>query len=186
MIAINLLDWRNKYVSAMNNRFFVLTAAVVVACALITLSGVLIIDGMISTVKDDINYIDGEIKLVEGKMQEIKDLQDQKKLLLSRKQLIESLQASRPLIVSIFDNVVKAIPEGIVLTELTRKGTDLLINGNSDSNYSITVLMENMQKLDWVKEAKLTQISTPAGGGQIGFQMSVTIKDVIGAVNAAT
>lgn len=183
MIAINLLDWRLKYVNIQNTRFYVITGAVVAVCFLITLSTVLIVNKLEATVKEDIAYLNTEIITVEGKIKDIKNLQDQKSLLLSRRQVIESLQSNRSLAVTIFNDLIRAIPDNVVLNTLSRKGVELDLDGNSDSNYSITVFVDNMQKLPWVESAKLTQIKTSRtestdsspSSGSINFQMKVTI-----------
>lgn len=160
MIAINLLDWRSKRIKILNHRFIAILTAASFLTALITLSGSLIIDSMINTVKSDIAYLDSELQSVEGKIQQIKDLQESKQLLLSRRKVIETLQQSRPLVVNIFDNIARAIPSDITLNEMTRKTDILTISGVSSSNSGITVLMDNLQKLSWVKDAKLGEIRT--------------------------
>lgn len=197
MIAINLLDWRSKYIKIQNTRFYVVTGAVIVICSIATLSTLFIINGMNSIVNEDITYLGSELVSVEGKIKDIKDLQEQKSILLSRRQVIESLQSNRSLAVIIFDNLIRAVPDGVVLVSLARKDTELTLSGNSDSNYSITVFMENMQKLSWVKDAKLTEIKTNTytdadatqattdnsktvgnqSNNQINFQMKVTINE---------
>jgi len=191
MIAINLLDWRSKYINIQNTRLYVVIGAVVLLCSLIALSSILIINNMITTVNEDITYLGTELVTVEGKIQDIKDLQEQKSVLLSRRQVIESLQSNRSLAVIIFDTLIRAVPDGIVLDSLSRKGTELLLSGSSDSNYSITVFMENMQKLTWVADATLSEIRTSApktdqtndakaseqAQSQISFQLKVTINE---------
>jgi type IV pilus assembly protein PilN len=194
MIAINLLDWRSKYIHIQNTRFYIVVGVVVSVCAIATLSTLLIINSMISIVNQDITYLGTELVMVEGKIQDIKDLQEKKSVLLSRRQVIESLQSNRSLAVIIFDNLIRAVPDGVVLDSLSRKETELTLSGNSDSNYSITIFMENMQKLPWVKDAKLTEIKTNTytdqstdgakaaaavdqNRSQISFQMKVTINE---------
>lgn len=196
MIAINLLDWRSKYINIQNTRFYVVTGAVVLVCAVVALSTLLIINNMSSIVNEDVAYLGSELISVEGKIQDIKDLQEKKSVLLSRRQVIESLQSNRSLAVIIFDNLIRAVPDGVVLDALSRKGVELTLSGNSDSNYSITVFMENMQKFSWVKDAKLTEIKTNTytdadtsqtpdntktavtqNRNQINFQMKVTINE---------
>ncbi len=194
MIAINLLDWRSKYVIIQNTRFYVVTGTVAILCVVTSLSSLFFINSMSSTVNEDIAYLNSELVTVEGKIQDIKDLQEQKSILLSRRQVIESLQSNRSLAVLIFDNLIRAVPNGVVLDSLSRKDTELTLSGNSDSNYSITVFMENMQKFLWVNDAKLSEIKTNSykepeqtadkakvnvnqSQSQINFQMRVTINE---------
>jgi len=194
MIAINLVDWRSRYIKIQNTRLYVVIGAVVLVCSLLTLSTMFIVNGMTSVVEDNIAYLSSELVTVEGKIQDIKDLQEKKSILLSRRQVIESLQSNRSLAVIIFDNLIRAVPDGVVLDSLSRKATELTLSGSSDSNYSITVFMENMQKFPWVKDAKLTEIKTNTyaetdqtgadakpivdqSRNQINFQMKVAINE---------
>jgi type IV pilus assembly protein PilN len=160
MIKINLLDWRSKRVQILNHRFAVEAISAAVICALLTMSSDIFIDSSIATIKGDIQYLEQQITAVEGDIKEIKDLQKKKDLLLSRRKVIESLQESRPLVVKIFDNIVRVMPDGVYLDEFERKDNQVTLSGLSDSNYTISVLMENVQKLDWVKEARLGEIKT--------------------------
>mgnify|MGYP003402363559 FL=1 len=165
MIHINLLDWRSKRKKILNNRFFAMTAASVL-CALVLLFFVnLIINNIINNVKSEVAYLDEETASVESKIAKIKDLEDQKKLLLSRRKIIEGLEESRSFTVRIFDNLARIVPTGAVFTDLTRKGDELFISGFSDSNSAISVLLRNIQRLKWVKDASLSEIKAGVDGG---------------------
>lgn len=162
MIHINLLDWRSKRKRILNNRFFAMIAASVL-CALVLLFFVnLIINNIINNIKAEVVYLDTEAAAVESKIAKIKDLEDQKKLLLSRRKIIDGLEESRSFTVRIFDNLARVVPTGVVFTDLTRKGNELFISGFSDSNNAISVLLRNIQRLKWVKDASLSEIKAGA------------------------
>lgn len=166
MISINLIDWRSQKILILNRRFAFLAGAAVVAWIFLAILIYIFISLQISTAKGDIEYLDQQVKLLSGPLDEIKELQKQKDTLLSRRKAIDALQGSRTLIVNIFDNIVRAIPDGVVLNALQRKGDDVIMNGVSDSNYSISVLMENIQHLPWVKSAKLGEIKGGTAKGK--------------------
>lgn len=188
MISVNLLDWRSKRTRILNHRFIVVAVIAAIVSALLTLSIELIISSKLNTVKGNVAYLDSELQSVEGRIKEINQLQQQKDLLLSRRKVIESLQASRPMVVSIFDNIVRAMPDGVYLKDMTRKENVLTLSGVSNTNYAITVLMDNVQKLNWVKDAKLGEIKTVGNDNimnagdtnisatQIDFQLVINIK----------
>ena len=188
MISVNLLDWRSKRLRILNRRFIVIVVIAAIISALFTLSIEVIINSKLNTVKGNVTYLDSELQSVEGRIKEINELQQQKDLLLSRRKVIESLQASRPMVVSIFDNIVRSIPDGVYLKDMTRKENVLTLAGVSNTNYAITVLMENVQKLSWVKDAKLGEIKTVGNDNimnagdtnfsatQIEFQLVINIK----------
>lgn len=166
MISINLIDWRSQKVLILNRRFAFVTVVTVVVWILLAMLIYLFISLQIGTAKGDMDYLDQQVKLLSGPLNEIKGLQAQKDILLSRRKAIDALQGSRPLVVNIFDNIVRAMPDGVVLNALQRKGDDIIMNGVSDSNYSISVLMENIQHLPWVKTAKLGEIKGGTGAAK--------------------
>lgn len=189
MIAINLLNWRGRHMLILNRRF----AVIVSACALATLSlaGLiyLIINSQTNTAKESVTYLDSQLREVAGTINEIKKIQEQKKSLLEKRKTIESLQASRPFVVEIFEAIARNIPAGVVLNQMVRKGEVLSISGDSDSNYNVSLMMENAQRSPRVKSAKLTQLKTNpqnATGEAVSFEIELTLNEAVGAENAAT
>lgn len=196
MISINLIDWRSQRILILNRRFAFVIAVAILAWIILAAFIYLFIGLQIGTGKGDMDYLDQQVKLLAGPLKEIKGLQDQKDVLLSRRKAIDALQGSRTLVVNIFDNIVRVMPDGVVLSALQRKGDEIVMNGVSDSNYSISVLMENVQHLPWVKSAKLGEIkggtgaakneddtatnkaattaATPTPSGSINFSLTIT------------
>jgi type IV pilus assembly protein PilN len=192
MVNINLLDWRGKRIQIMNHRFYTILSVFIICVASVMLSIDTVIGGYVSKQNAAIDFLTGQITQIENKIGEIKTLQEQKKLLLSRREVIEKLQSSRPFMVELFEDLATSVPDGVVLSEITRKAEHLSISGFSDSNYGVSVLMERLQRLSWVKDAKLEQISTEESttpsnldqfkegsqaptGPQIKFQLSLRI-----------
>lgn len=199
MININLLDWRAKKILILNRRFAAVIIACILAWLLVAAFIYLIIQLQIARAKDDVAFMDTQLNSVASIVVKIKALQAQKNQLLTKRKTIEDLQASRPLVVNIFDNLVRALPPGVVLDSLARKSDEIIFSGTGDSNYSISVLMENVQRLPWVKKAKLSQLSnqqitgsvTPAAdettSGQVNFALTLTIDtQKEGVVDATT
>ncbi|HSX20933.1 MAG TPA: PilN domain-containing protein [Gammaproteobacteria bacterium] len=187
MININLVNWRSHRILVLNRRFVVVVCFAIIVWLMIAGLIYLAIGSQIALAKRDVIYIDGQLNEVAGVVSEIKGLKDQKDLLLSRRKTVEALQASRPLIVLIFDNVVRMLPPGVVIDEFSRKGDEIVLSGTSDSNYGVSLLMENAQKLPWVKSAKIGELKNTATSSdpaknkaqsstaQIGFSMHVTV-----------
>ncbi len=195
MIAINLINWRAQRTLILNRRFAVVISAAIVATLILALFISLIISGQIGTAQDGLKYLDTQLAQVAGTIAEIKDIQAKKDSLLSRRTTIELLQASRPLDVEIFDNLARIVPTGVVLTQVVRKGESIIISGDSDSNYNVSVLMENAQRLEWVKLAKLGQLKTVDGGssgravanaGKVNFEVNLTMATQDSGVQNAT
>ena len=71
---------------------------------------------------------------------------------------IESLQRDRPLIVHLFDAIVKSVPEGMTITRLKQTGTVITIEGEAQSNARVSSFMRRIEQSDWITSAKLKVI----------------------------
>jgi type IV pilus assembly protein PilN len=69
--------------------------------------------------------------------------------------VIERLQQGRPEIVHVFDEMVRATPEGIFLTNLTQKGNVITIEGMSQSNARVSQMMRSLDSSDWFENPSL-------------------------------
>jgi len=160
MTEINLLPWREEQTKAKNNLFAVMVVVVVIVCSFLCF----LINGY---VKDRVEYetkevelLSKEIGLLEGKIVQIKGLQEGQNLLLSKREIIQALQASRPFIVQIFEDVVKSVPDGLFLISMARKDNKLILQGVSNSNSRISSFMRNLEQLQWLKNSTLQEIKT--------------------------
>lgn len=197
MISINLLDWRSKRIKILNHRFVAVTSISVIITVLLTLSSEIFIQARVNKIKSNMSYMDTQLRAVDDKIQTIKDLQNSKQLLISRRKIIESLQGSRPLYVKLFDSMVRVIPSDITINEISRKGLQLDLSGISHSHSSVATLVDKLQELAWVKDAKIGEIKTsdskdleknPGAANYattLSFHVNVTIKaPLLGKENA--
>ncbi|HET7931061.1 MAG TPA: PilN domain-containing protein, partial [Rhodanobacteraceae bacterium] len=95
-------------------------------------------------------YLTGQIKQLDAKIVEIKNLQQVKDHLLARKKIIEKLQSSRSQMVHLFDEIVKTIPAGARLTGMSQKGDKLTLNGVAQSNATVAEYMRNIEASPWM------------------------------------
>lgn len=160
MPNINLLPWRKTRVLYQNRIFFAIASAAALSCAIIIVLLGLGVKFLTEREEMKIVRIREEINKLENLIIEIEQLHEQKQLLLARRGVIQALQASRPFVVKIFDNIVRAVPNGMYLNSMNRSGKQLTINGFSESNARISLFMRALQHMDWLKEAALEEIKT--------------------------
>ena len=75
-------------------------------------------------------------------------------------EVIQELQASRPEIVHLFDELGRTIPEGLYLTDLSQSDKNLIVNGMAQSNARISAYMRNLESSAWLKDPVLNIIET--------------------------
>jgi type IV pilus assembly protein PilN len=62
--------------------------------------------------------------------------------------VIGELQRSRPEVVHLFDEIVKAVPEGVHLTEVKQTGNRIELQGMAQSSTRVSTLMRNIDSSD--------------------------------------
>jgi type IV pilus assembly protein PilN len=129
-------------------------------------------------------YLSEQIALLDGKISEIRNLQEQKRALTERMAVIQDLQGRRPIIVRLFDELVRTLPEGVYYDTITRTGDIISLEGIADSNNRVSTLMRYLDDSEWFAEPDLRQITAaPAGAIEDGapastanaFQLTVRV-----------
>lgn len=162
MARINLLPWRAERRELRKREFFMqLGMSAAVAIALLILWG-LFMDARINNQNDRNAYLADEIKQLDAKIVEIKDLQKTKSQLLARKQIIEQLQENRSQMVHLFDELVKTIPDGARLVTLKQNGDVLTLKGVAQSNATVADYMRKIEASPWLGSADLVSTSKDA------------------------
>ena len=158
MAKINLLPWREEKRKDLLNEFLIMLGMVAVFAGLTV--GVIHFfhSQLIDRQNSRIAYIDIRIKEVDKKIVEIKELEKQKERLLSRMRAIESLQSDRPLIVRLFDELVRSMPDGMSIKRLKQTGSAIVIEGEAQSNARVSSFMRKIEQSEWLTGAKLKVI----------------------------
>lgn len=144
MAHINLLPWREELRKQKQRDFMSIAAGSAVLMGLVVLYVHMHINGLIENQQGRNEYLKTEIRKVELKIKEIKELEKQKQKLISRMRIIERLQSHRPEIVYTFDELVRIVPDGLYLTSLIQKGNKIIIEGSAQSNARVSAFMRGL------------------------------------------
>ncbi|MBV1928897.1 MAG: PilN domain-containing protein [Gammaproteobacteria bacterium] len=160
MPRVNLLPWRDEIRSDKERRFFISLG--IAALAMLGVIGLVQfgINQVISSQQDRNNIITTEITKLNKEIKEINELQAQKDALLARMNIIQSLQGTRPLVVHLFDELVRTLPDGVYTKKITQNKDKLVIDGFAQSNARVSTFMRNIEKSEWLKDPALTVIRT--------------------------
>jgi type IV pilus assembly protein PilN len=156
--TINLLPWREELRQEQKKQFGVLTFLMMFLAA--SIIG-LIHFQMSSKIDYQLsrnNFLTGEITKLDKEIAEIRDLKKVRRSLVERMEVIQDLQRSRPSIVHLFTEIVSTVPNGVYLQSLTQTGSNLLMNGEAESNARVSTYMRNLDSSDWLKDPNLTVI----------------------------
>jgi type IV pilus assembly protein PilN len=158
MTRINLLPWREE-ARKERQKQFVVTAllSLVITAGLVGLIHIQI-DAMISHQNARNEFLKTEIKALDQKIAEIRELEKTRNKLIERMKVIQQLQQSRPTIVHVFDELVRTVPDGVYLESLKQNENLLSIKGEADSNARVSAYMRNLDASEWLKAPGLDVI----------------------------
>jgi type IV pilus assembly protein PilN len=182
MARINLLPWREERRKLRQRQFNVVMIAVGAASALT----VFLLWGAMDTAIGNQNarnaYLNDQIKLMDDKISQIKDLQDTKQHLLARMQIIQQLQQSRPTEVHLFDQLVKTLPPGVFLTSIVQSNDSLTLQGEAESSARVSTYLRNIDASPWLgaPNLQIVQKDTSKSGAQT-FSITAKVIDKNGA-----
>ncbi len=176
MAKINLLPWRAERRRQRERDFYMMLAAAAVAAVLAWFAWGYWMDLRIDDQEGRNGYLRGEIKKLEGKLTEIKDLETTKAKLLARKQIIEQLQASRSQMVHLFDELVRTIPDGVRLTSMKQSGEQLVLQGVAQANGDVSNYMRNLDASHWMQRSDLQKTEIKGADKRNRYEFGLTVK----------
>ena len=158
MNRINLLPHREERRKRARQHFFVLAGGTAII-------GVVIVGLMhtfyaarIDTQAERNAFLKNEIVKLDKDIAEIKKLRDEIAALLARKQVIETLQADRAQTVHLLDELVRQMPDGVYLRQVTQRGLRVNIKGYAQSNARVSTLMRNIDSSPWLEAPQLIEV----------------------------
>lgn len=180
MSNINLLPWRQNLIFHKNN-VFLLCTIIVASCGLVLVYFINIYLGvLVQKQKDNIEFLNQTISVYQGKIKEINGLKERKDMALSRAEVINSLQSKRGRVILILDDLIKAVPDGIVFNTLNVKDNILTINGFSDSTSRVSLFMRSIEKTHIFSNPQLQEITSSQDSNvsrDVTFVLSVKIME---------
>lgn len=179
MAQINLLPWRDERRLERRREFLTVLGAMAVIGILLVLMTDFVIGSRISAQEGRNNHLQTNINHLNKQVKEIKELEKKRQSLLDRMKIIQSLQGTRPLIVRLFDEQVRTLPDGVFFQSLTRKSKRIDVTGIAESNNRVSSLMRNLDSSVWFASPNLTGVSAkPEFGEQASaFKLSFSIAD---------
>jgi type IV pilus assembly protein PilN len=177
MANINLLPWRDARREELKRQFLSILALVALGAVLLLFLGDRVVNSQIDAQKARNDYLSANIRELDAKVEEIRDLQRKRNQLLERMRVIQELQGNRPVIVRIFDQLVRTLPDGVFYTEVTAKGRELSITGVAESNNRVSSLMRQLDASAWLENPNLESVraATAFGDQAATFDLKVMV-----------
>lgn len=193
MAKLNLLPWREARRQQRKKEFYAMLGVVAAVGVGLAFLAYLFVQAQVELQDRRNARLRDEIKQLDQQIAEIKTLDEERAGLLKRKEIIESLQASRSVMVHLFDELARSTPEGVQLTGIKQAGTRITLDGVSQSPARVAQFMRNLEASPFLKDAdvKFVQRSdskVPAARGQQrgrqvapdknnGFQLTLSLEE---------
>jgi type IV pilus assembly protein PilN len=181
MIRINLLPHREEKRKRREQQFAVL-AGVSAVIALVAAGIVwLYLDSQVTQQKNNVAFMKTEIAKLDKQIEEIRKIREETASLLAKKRVVEGLQANRSEPVQLLDQLLRQLPEGVYLKQITQKGTKVNVLGYAQSNARVSTLMRNLGASPYLENPELVEIkavpSPDKSGSRVNeFNMNIFIK----------
>ena len=177
MAQINLLPWRDARREERKREFLTILGLVALGAVLLVVLADRVVNGQIDDQRARNAYLQDNIKKLDEQVAEIRELQRKRNQLIDRMRVIQELQGNRPIIVRIFDQLVRTVPDGVFYNRVQAQGKKLQITGAAESNNRVSSLMRRLDGSDWLENPNLDSVrAAPAYGDQAAtFDLSVQV-----------
>jgi type IV pilus assembly protein PilN len=177
MPNINLLPWREELREELKKQFIIITVAVALVSTILVGLSWFVMQSNIEHQQTRNDYVQTEINRVSSQVKEIKQLKAKRAQLLERMRVIQNLQGNRPVIVNMFDELVRIVPDGVFFAKVSTTDNRISITGTAESNNRVASLMRNIDRSAWFTSPSLTQVTANKGFGPRAndFAMSMVL-----------
>ncbi|MBA3639741.1 MAG: PilN domain-containing protein [Acidobacteria bacterium] len=183
MIRINLLAVERR--PAKRSMMIPEGQRITIVASLILLSTVLLVGWWFWSLRQSSQRVDEDIARAETETQQLRSVlaqvqkfETRKAQLQQRVTLIEQLRRGQTGPVHIVDEISKAIPDRLWLTEITQKGDDLTIAGMTTSLTGVSDFVANLETSSWFKRPidiiDSQMASDPKTGDLVKFSVKAT------------
>lgn len=175
MANINLLPWRETLRKKKQKNYIITLSFTAFLACLVVAVVYFVFDWRISDQQSRNDYLQKEMLIVNAEIREINRLKDKKAAMIERVNLVRSLQDTRSIVVHLFDEIARCIPDDLYLTSLGYKQGKIKMTGLAKDNQLISALIRKLDDSDWLKEPNLNKIQA-LKSGQNQFEISISLE----------
>lgn len=175
MAKINLLPWREERREELKKEFLTILGLVAVAGLLLVFIADRITNSRIGHQQARNTYLQRSITQLTEQVTEISELEQRREDLLDRMKIIQDLQGNRPVIVRVFDELVRTVPDDLYYNQVSRVGDKVAIEGVAKSSNRVSSLMRSLDSSDWFSGPNLTGVKANPNYGDQGNDFKLTV-----------
>jgi type IV pilus assembly protein PilN len=155
MAKVNLLPWREAQRQQRQKNFIGLLGAVAAFAVFAVVAANQVMNSRIDDQDNRNDFLRAEVRKLDREIERIEELELVRDNLISRKNVIERLQGNRSLMVHLFNQIAQTVPEGITLTNVRQSGSELTLNGTSQSESRVSDYIRQIESASWLADPTL-------------------------------
>lgn len=175
MTKINLLPWREERRQELKRQFFMILAGMVLVGGGLVYLMDMNVKAQIEDQSHRNDFITQETTKLDAQIKEISELKKQRESLVERMKVIQDLQGNRPVIVQVFDEVVRTLPDGVFYEKVKTTGESISITGIAESNNRVSNLMRNLEASPLLEKPNLSKVKS-ADKDQAANEFDLTVQ----------
>jgi type IV pilus assembly protein PilN len=188
MIRINLLSVERDRAKKPRGAFIPAAHRVTIGATVILLATVLgigwwfwMLHQRSTTIDRELAKAEADTQQLRGVLQQVQKFESRKAQLQQRVTLIEQLRRGQAGPVHVLDEISKAVPERLWLTEMTQKGQEITLAGMTTSLTGVSDFVANLEGSAWfarpVDIIDSEMSNDPKSGELVKFSVKATINN---------
>ncbi len=153
MARINLLPWREEQRQRKNKEFMTIIFVVCLLAAAGAFATWFFFDQQLTDQRSANQLITQENERLDGVLKEIEDLEQRREEIIARMEVIQNLQGRRPIPVRVWDDMARAMPDVLYLTNMKREGDVVTLTGRADNPNVVSNLLRNLDASQWMNDS---------------------------------
>lgn len=169
MAKINLLPWREALREQRKKEFISICVAVFLLALVLAALIWAFFNQRMSDQQQANQLIQQANSQLDVQLKSLDGLKARREEIIQRMKLIQDLQGKRPVVVRLFDTLVRVMPPNMYLTKFSRMGDKFTIEGRAESPNAVSELLRNLEASRWYRNAFMNsyqgaeQIQKPSG-----------------------
>ena len=149
MARVNLLPWREELRQEKKKEFLGILMLVLLLAGAAAFAWHGVVDSQIDNQKQRNKLLKDGIAQLENDLKAIKQLEETRKQWLARMDVIQGLQSNRAEIVKVFDQFVRAVPDGTFLSRMELANESVIsLEGFAESNARVSAFLEQLDETE--------------------------------------
>lgn len=175
-IRINLLPYRQMRRARAQRLFALLAVAAVAAGIGVAALGQFFLTQRIASQESRNAFLQTELKQLDQRIDEIKQLKEKTQGLLERKEVVETLQSNRGESVRLFVELAKQLPDGLYLKSFKQSADNMALTGYAQSSARVATFMRSLEASEFFANPLLVEVKAAQVSGLRANEFSLTVQ----------